>query len=46
MNAHTTVPNRPTTPAASPPAARSGASYQLSLPRDGRLPLARGWLWL
>ncbi|MDE2414852.1 MAG: cytochrome c oxidase subunit I, partial [Comamonadaceae bacterium] len=46
MNAHTTVPNRPTTPAASPPAARPGASYQLSLPRDSRLPLARGWLWL
>ena len=33
-------------PAACPPAARPGASYQLDLPADDRLPLARGWLWL
>lgn len=46
MSANTTFPGRTAKPAASPPAARPGASYQLSLPHDGRLPLARGWLWL
>ena len=46
MTANTTFPGRTAKPAASPPAARPGASYQLSLPHDGRLPLARGWLWL
>ena len=29
-----------------PPCAVSGAKYQLALPRDARLELARGWLWL
>jgi cytochrome c oxidase subunit I len=29
-----------------PPSALSPARYQLALPHDGRLALARGWLWL
>ena len=46
MSTHATAfPEQP--PAAtSTLAAPSGASYQLSLPRDARLSLARGWLWL
>ena len=39
-------PEQPAAAAASPLAARLGANYQLSLPGDARLPLARGWLWL
>ena len=54
MNAHPPTPHLPPLPpadnahrpAACPPAARPGASYQLSLPTDARMALARGWLWL
>jgi cytochrome c oxidase subunit 1 len=28
------------------PTVRAGADYQLSIPQDARLALARGWLWL
>lgn len=46
MNTHATpFPEQPAA-ATSALAAPSGASYQLSLPRDARLSLARGWLWL
>jgi cytochrome c oxidase subunit 1 len=33
-------------PAELPPPMRSGAAYRLAVPRDARLELARGWLWL
>jgi cytochrome c oxidase subunit 1 len=40
----------PTAPGAMPvelpPPMRSGATYRLAVPRDARLELARGWLWL
>ena len=31
---------------AAPAPARQGADYQLQIVQDGRVPLARGWLWL
>lgn len=47
MNTSTTFPTGARQrPAACPPAARPGARYQLDLPRDARMALARGWLWL
>ena len=54
MNTHPPTPHLPPLPPAGathhptacPPAARPGARYQLSLPSDARMALARGWLWL
>lgn len=40
------LPGLSRAPATRLPAARPGATYQLSIPRDARLALARGWLWL
>lgn len=46
MSTHATpYPAQPAV-AADTQAKAAGASYQLSLPRDTRLSLARGWLWL
>lgn len=41
LTAPTAASDRP-----APPPAISGTQYQLALPRDARLALARGWLWL
>lgn len=48
MSSHASpYPDRPaTSPVAEPAAAQARANYELSLPNDARLPLARGWLWL